>query len=139
MLAHMRPLSLLGLAVTLASAGCGKGEECTKARLAASESWRSIMTQAGDAKLRGGPDFEELPETKKAEHVKVFTSLETQSDMVFKSFAFEKITWKTADPARQETNSTFSNYFGRDNFTVFSAALKTANQKYEDASKVCRD
>jgi hypothetical protein len=139
MLAYMRPRRLLGLAVLLAPLGCGKGEECTKARLAASESWRSIMTQVSDAKLRGSPDFEELAEPKKAEHVKVFTTLETQSDMVFKSLAFEKVTWKTADPAREETNRTFANYFGKDNFTVLSAALKTANEKYEAASKLCRD
>ena len=107
--------------------------------MTASEAWKSIMNQAGDAKLKGGPDYEELSEDKKAEHVKVFTTLETQSDMVFKSFAFEKITWKTADPARQETNKTFESYFGRDNFSVFAAALKTANEKFEGASKLCRD
>jgi hypothetical protein len=59
--------------------------------------------------------------------------------MVFKSFAFEKITWKTADPAREEANRTFNTYFARDNFTVMAAALKTANDKYEGASKLCRD
>ena len=135
----MGPQRLVCFALTLAALGCGKGEECTKARLAASDSWKSIVDQAGQAKLKGWLGFDDLPEPKKAEHVKAFTEIETQSDMVFKSFAFEKITWKTADPAREETNRTFNNYFARDNFTVMNAALKTANERFESASKLCRD
>jgi len=135
----MGPGRLLCLVFAFAGLGCGKGEECTRARLAASNSWQSIMNQAGQAKLKGWLGFDDLSEPKKAEHVKAFTKIETQSDMVFKSFAYEKITWKTADPAREETNRTFNAYFARDNFALMAAALKTANDKYEGASKLCRD
>jgi hypothetical protein len=139
MLAYMRPRQLFCLAFSLGALACGKGEECTKARLAASDSWKNIVDQAGQAKLKGWLGFDDLPEPKKAEHVKTFTEIETQADMVFKSFAFEKITWKTSDPAREETNRTFNTYFARDNFSLMAASLKTANEKYDSTSKFCRD
>lgn len=139
MLAHMRPGRLLCLAISLSALGCGKGEECTKARLAASDAWKNIVDQAGQAKLKGWLGFDDLPEPKKAEHVKTFTEIENQADMVFKSFAFEKITWKTSDPAREATNRTFDGYFAKDNFSLMAASLKTANERYESTSKLCRE
>jgi len=125
--------------MVLFALGCDKGEDCTKARLATSDAWKSVMDQAGSAKLKGWSGYDDLSEPQKAEHVKAFTIIETQSDMVFKSFAYERITWKTSDPARAQANQTFNGYANRDNFSIFSAALKTANEKYEAASKVCRD
>jgi hypothetical protein len=127
--------SLLLLALAL---GCEKGEECTKARLAASDAWQSVTSQAGNAKVKGWIGFDDLSEPQKAEHVKTWTGIETQSEMVWKAFAFERITWKTSDPARQEARQKFDGYFAKDNFSLFAAALKAAEQKYDEASKVCR-
>src|SRR5262245_61672705 len=114
-MARIRLLALLVLAL-----GCQKGEECTKARLEASEAWKTVTSQAGNAKVNGWVGFDDLSEPQKAESVKTWTAIETQSDMVFKSFAYERITWKTSDPARQETKQKFDGYFAKDNFSLFS-------------------
>ena len=135
-LAIEKSAPILALLFTLA---CGKNEECTKARLEASDAWKTVTTQAASARLNGWIGFEELPETKKAEHVKAFQEIEKQSEMVHSSFNYEKITWKTSDPARTEAGKAFEGYFGKENFTIFAAALKTANQRYESAAKLCRD
>ncbi len=127
---------LLALVGTL---GCAKGEECTRARLAASDAWKTVMSQAGAARLNGSLEYEDLSDAKKAEHVKTFSQIEKQAEMVFTSFAYEKITWKTSDPARDAADQAFNGYFGKDNYKILSAALKTANAKYEAAAKACRD
>ena len=120
-------------------AGCQKGEECTKARLAASDAWKTVMTQAGNAKVNGWVGYDDLSEPQKAESVKTWATVETQAEMIFKSFAYERITWKTSDPAREQAKQKFQGYFAKDNFSLFAAALKTADQKYEAAGKVCRE
>jgi len=126
------------LGFALLALACQKGEECTKARLAASDSWKSLVTQAGNAR-NGWAGYDELSEPQKADSVKTWTGIETQADMVFKSFAYERITWKTSDPAREEVNRQFGGYFAKDNFAIFALALKSANTKYEAAAKVCRE
>jgi hypothetical protein len=126
------------LAIALLALGCQKGEVCTKARLSASDAWKTVTTQAGAAK-NGWAGYDELSEAQKADSVKAWQGIETQSDMVFKSFAYERITWKTADPAREEANRLFDGYFAKDNFSIFALALKAANAKYDAAAKVCRE
>lgn len=130
-----------GLVVCVALAvGCQKGgEACTKARLEASDSWKTVVSQAGNAKVNGWVGFDDLSEAQKAESVKTWGAIETQADMVFKSFAYERITWKTSDPAREETKQKFQAYFAKDNFPLFAAALKAADQKYDTAAKLCRE
>jgi hypothetical protein len=59
--------------------------------------------------------------------------------MVSSSFTYEKITWKTADPARAKTNEVFNGYSSKNEFLVFGAALKSANAKFDNAAKFCRD
>jgi hypothetical protein len=135
----MRPGRFLPLALVLLLLGCENGEECTKARHAASNSWKAVVDQAGSAKLKGWIGFDDLSETQKADHVQAFTKIETQADMVFKSFAYERITWKTADPARTQANQLFGSYANRDAFSLFAATLKAANDKYDVAAKACRD
>lgn len=127
---------ILALLLTIA---CGKNEECTKARLEASDAWKTVTAQAASARLKGWIGFEDLPQEKKAEHVKAFQEIEKQAEMVNSSFNYEKITWKTADPARSEANKAFDGYFGKENFTIFAAALKTANERYEATAKACRE
>ena len=119
--------------------GCGKDEECQKARLEASRAWQTVAAQAGEAELKGPPGFDELSEVQKAEHVKQWANIETQSGMVSSSFTYEKITWKTAEPAREKTNEIFNGYSGKTEFPQFTAALKSANQKFDEAAKLCKD
>jgi hypothetical protein len=126
-------------ACVVLAVGCQKGgEACTKARLEASDAWKTVESQAGNVKVHGWPGFEELSDAQKAEAVKTWGAIETQANMVFSSFAYARITWKTADPAREETHQKFQGFFAKDNFTLFNAALKTADQKYDAASKLCR-
>jgi hypothetical protein len=119
--------------------GCGKGEACEKARLEASRAWQTVAQQAGENEMKGPPGFDEMSEGQKAEHVKQWANIETQSALVSSSFTYEKITWKTADPAREKANELFNGYSGKNEFPVFAAALKTGNQRFEETSKVCRD
>lgn len=131
--------SLVALLTGILAIGCGKDEECQKARLEASRAWQTVAAQAGQAEMKGPPGFDELAEPQKAEHVKQWANLETQSGMVSSSFTYEKITWKTADPAREKSNEIFNGYSSKNEFPVFAAALKTANQKFDDAAKHCRE
>ncbi len=126
------------LVLALLALACQSGEECTKARLAASDAWKAVMSQAGNAKVSGWPGYEELNEAQKAESVKLWKGIETQSEMIFKTFAYERITWKTSDPAREEANRQFAGFFAKDSFSLFAATLKGANLKYDAASKACR-
>jgi hypothetical protein len=126
------------LCLLLMALGCAKGEECTKARMTASDAWKTVMSQAGNAKVNGWVGFDDLSEPQKADSVKTWTGIETQAEMVWKSFAYERITWKTSDPARQAARQKFDGYFAKDNFSLFAAALKSAEQKYDEASKACR-
>ena len=119
--------------------GCGKSEECQRARLEASKAWQTVTAQAGEAELKGPPGFDELSEAQKAEHVKQWGEVEKQSEMVSSSFTYEKITWKTADPARAKANEVFGGYSAKHEFLVFSASLKTANAKFDEAAKLCRE
>jgi hypothetical protein len=134
-------ISALSAWYLLVMSGCARTDEaCTKARLDASDQWKSVYEQAAAAKNKPGwLDFDDLPQTKKADHVRAWTAVETQSEMVFKSFAFEKITWKTAAPAREKANAEFQNYFGKDHYALFSAALAAANQHFETTANTCKD
>ena len=131
--------SLIALLTGVFAFGCGKSEECQKARLEASRAWQTIAAQAGESELKGPPGFDELSETQKADHVKQWANLETQSGMVSSSFTYETITWKTADPARAKSNEIFNGYSAKSEFPLFAAALKTANQKFDEAAKLCKD
>jgi hypothetical protein len=129
------------LACVVLALGCDKAgsAECTKARLAASDAWQEVVTQAGNLKVNTWPGFDELSEAQKADSVKTWGAIEKQADMVQKSFAYERITWKTADPARQDAEQRFQSFFAKDKFTLFSAKLKAADQKYDAAAKACRE
>ena len=131
--------TLVALLLGILGTGCGKGKECEKARLDASRAWQTVTEQAGEAELKGPPGFDELSAPQKAEHTKQWRDLKTQSELVSSSFTYERITWKTADPAREKTNTFFNGYSAKGDFPVFGAALKSANQRFDDASKLCRD
>ncbi len=117
--------------------GCSKGEACTKARLEAADAWKGVAEQSGKLKLEGGPTIDELPKEKQAEHTKQLDVLETQSDMVFKSFAYEKITWKTAGPAREKANATWEGYFNKSQYPMFAGSLKSANAQFDLVKTTC--
>jgi hypothetical protein len=121
----------------VALAGCAKNEACTKARLEAADAWKGVYEQSSKMKLAGGPSFDELSKDKQAEHTKQLGVVETQSDMVFKSFAYEKITWKTAGPAREKAVATWDGYFNKTQYPIFDGSLKSANAQYDAVKAAC--
>src|SRR5687767_1527122 len=80
----------LSVALFLGILGCGKGEECEKARLEASRAWQTVTQQAGEAELKGPPGFDELSAPQKAEHTKLWRDLKTQTELVSSSFTYER-------------------------------------------------
>lgn len=131
-------LTAAALALPLAVAGCENNEQCTKARLDAADTWKAVMESAAKNKL-GGAGYDELSTERKGEHFKAWSRIETEAEMVFKSFAYEKITWKTARPAREKSNSEFDGYFGRDQYKGFKTSLDAANQSFKTVDATCGD
>ena len=125
--------------LVLASSGCKDEEKCTKARNAASDAWKIVSEAAGKNKVAPNIGIDELPADKKGPHVEAWGTLEKQSEMISSSFAYEKITWNTADPAVQKANTAFDGYFAKEKFKSFELQLHDANDKYKAAGAVCRD
>jgi hypothetical protein len=119
--------------------GCKDDEQCTKARNAASDSWKLVSETAAKNKVTPNIGLDELPADKKAPHVEAWGTLEKQADMISSSFAYEKITWNTADPAQQKANAAFDGYFAKDKFKSFEIQLRDANDKFKAAATACRD
>ncbi len=119
--------------------GCKDEEVCTRARNAASDSWKVVSATAAKNKVTPNIGLDELPADKKAPHVEAWGTMEKQSDMISSSFLYEKITWNTADPALAKTNAAFDGYFAKEKFKSFQMQLTDANDKYKAASTACRD
>ena len=134
------PLELAALGMVLAlAAGYKDNETCTKARNAASDTWKAVTESAGKNKVAPSIGLDELPTDKKGEHVEAWGTIEKQAEMISSSFAYEKITWNTADPAQQKANAAFGSYFAKDRFKSFDLQLRDANDKYKAAASACRD
>src|SRR5688572_19284130 len=110
---------LLCLAGLSSAAGCKNDEACVKARNTASDAWKSVTEAAGKNKVAPNIGIDELPADKKGPHVDAWTTIEKQADMISSSFAYEKITWNTANPAQEKANAAFSSYFAKEKFKSF--------------------
>jgi hypothetical protein len=129
----------LGLLSLLAASGCKDTEACTKARNAASDTWKAVTEAAAKNKVAPSIGLDELPADKKGPHVEAWGTIEKQADMISSSFAYEKITWNTSDPAQQKANDAFAGYFAKDKFKSFDVQLRDANDKYKATAAVCRE
>lgn len=127
------------LVTTVAVVGCKDEEKCTKARNAASDSWKAVTLTAGTNKVAPNIGLDELPADKKGPHVEAWGTIEKQSDMIASSFLYEKITWTTADPALAKANQAFDGYFAKDKFKSFESQLNDANDKFKAAAAACRE
>lgn len=125
--------------VVVFAAGCKDNEACTKARNAASDTWKAVTESAAKNKVAPSIGLDELPADKKGPHVEAWGTIEKQAEMISSSFAYEKITWNTADPAQQKANAAFDSYFAKDKFKSFDIQLRDANDKYKAAATACRD
>jgi hypothetical protein len=122
-----------------AASGCKNDEACIKARNAASDTWKVVTQAAGKNKVAPNIGLDELPADKKAPHVEAWSTIEKQADMISSSFAYEKITWNTANPAQQKANAAFEGYFAKDQFRTFAMQLKDANDKFRATAAACGD
>ena len=137
---RQKPVELLAMGLVLAlAAGCKDDEACTKARNAASDAWKAVTESAGKNKVAPTIGLDELPADKKGPHVEAWGTIEKQAEMISSSFAYEKITWNTADPAQQKANAAFDGYFAKDQFKSFDIQLRDANDKFKAAATACRD
>jgi hypothetical protein len=130
---------LLCLAGLSSVSGCKNDDACVKARNAASDAWKAVTEAAGKNKVAPNIGIDELPADKKAPHVEAWTTIEKQADMISSSFAYQKITWKTANPAQQKANAAFDGYFAKDKFKTFDMQLKDANDKFKATAAACGD
>lgn len=137
----LQPQKLVLLSVTflLTLAGCKDDEKCAKARGSANTAWKAVTLTAGKNKVAPSIGIDELPADKKGDHVDAWGTIEKQSEMIASSFAYEKITWNTADPALQKTNTAFDGYFAKDKFKSFEMQLKDANEQYKATAAACRE
>jgi hypothetical protein len=137
-----QPKTLLLVSMTallVAANGCKDDEKCAHARNAASDAWKQITLTAGKNKVAPNIGIDELSADQKGPHVEAWGTIEKQSDMIASSFAYEKITWNTADPALQKANLAFDGYAGKDKFKSFEMQLKDANDKYKATDAACRE
>jgi|SoiMetStandDraft_5_1073268.scaffolds.fasta_scaffold774749_1 hypothetical protein len=120
-------------------AGCDKNSEaCEKARLEASDVWKDVQEKAGKWKLQGTTGYEEFNPQQKADHYRVWNGIETSAESIWKAFAFEKITWSSARPARDTATKEFKSYFAADKYTSFQALLDGANRHFDAVSAACK-
>jgi len=137
MLTRMLVAAHVTLALLLL-AGCENNEACEKERFVASTKWKDVSDTASKLKLTGGPGYDDLDAARKAKHHEAFFEIEKQAQMVFESFAFQKITWNTANPARQKANQAFENYGGKGEYRAFQTTLAGANKQFDQTAKVCK-
>jgi hypothetical protein len=137
MLTRMLAPTLLAVGL-LAPSGCENNEACEKERLVASTKWKDVMDAASKLKLTGGPGYDELDATRKAQHHHAFAEIEKQAQMVFESFAFQKITWNTANPARAKANEAFESYGRKGEYRGFQTTLAGANKQFDKAAGLCK-
>ena len=128
----------LAFALSLLLLACESNVACHKARLEGSDAWKRVAESAGKLKLQGRPGFEELDQAQKAKHHEAFAEVEKQADMVFQSFAYEKITWNTADPAKQKANQAFNDYPAKSEYTSFQMTLNGANKQFDATAAACK-
>jgi hypothetical protein len=119
--------------------GCKDDEKCSKARSAASDTWKLVSATAAKNKVAPNIGIDELPADKKAPHVEAWGTLEKQAELISSSFLYEKITWNTADPALAKSNAAFDGYFAKEKFKTFALQLQDGNDKYKAAAAACRD
>jgi len=136
-----KPICVLvaNVAILLLGSGCKDTEKCTKARSAASDAWRGVTETAGKNKLAPNTGIDELPAERKGDHVTAWGTIEKQAEMIASSFAYEKITWNTADPAKEKANAAFEGYFDQEKFKGFRVSLDDANAQYKATADACRE
>jgi hypothetical protein len=123
---------------SVAVSGCKDEDKCNVARGASASAWEGVKTDAARFKLSGASGYEELTPSQKQEHYQVFSTVETQAQIVFESFATPSIAWNNATAAREKARKEFDRYFQKDSYAGFAAKLDTAQKRFTEAEAACR-
>jgi hypothetical protein len=132
------PISVFLAAFAVLATGCKTNEDCTRSRLEASDSWKDIQEKASKWKLQGAVGYEDYDARQKGDHYKSWNAIEANSEVIWKSFAYEKITWSAADPARNNVNKEFKGYWAADKYSSFASQLEGANKRFDSVKAKCQ-
>jgi len=130
-------LALVALAFS-STAGCKDEKACTKARLETATAWETVRNEAGRLKYQGVPAYDQLNTAQKTTHLEAFKTMEEQAQLVFESFAFERIGWTTAEKSRDRVQKAFDGYFDKDKYSAFKGVLDNAMKRFSEAEAACR-
>jgi hypothetical protein len=134
-------LNLLVAAVLISTAalvpGCKDEEACTRARLATATEWEKVRNEAGRLKFQGVAGYDEMNAAQKITHRDAFQAMETQAQLVFESFAFERIGWTTGTKARDGVVKEFNGYFDKEKYAGFKGVLDSALKRFAEAEAAC--
>ena len=64
--------------------------------------------------------------------------MEQQAQLVFESFAFQKISWTTGTKSRDRVVKEFNGYFDKDKYVGFKGLLDSAQKRFSEAEAACR-
>lgn len=126
------------LCLSLVVWGCQDEEKCERARMATANEWEKVRNEAGRFKFQGVAGYEEMNAALKTNHLETFTVMEQQSQLVFESFAFKKISWTTGTRARDRVVKEFNGYFDKDKYVGFKGLLDSAQKRFSEAEAACR-
>ncbi len=130
--------ALVPLCFALAAWGCQDEEKCERARLATANEWEKVRNEAGRFKFQGVAGYEEMNAAQKTTHLEAFTLMEQQAQLVFESFAFQKISWTTGTKSRDRVVKEFNGYFDKDKYVGFKGLLDSAQKRFSEAEAACR-
>jgi hypothetical protein len=130
-------LALVCLA-PLALFGCKDEQKCNVARGSNATAWEEVKNDAGRFKLSGAAGYEDYTATQKQEHYQVFSTVESQAQIVFESFATPVIAWNNAMAAREKATKEFDRYFQKDAYSGFAGKLDAAQKRFTEAEAACR-
>lgn len=135
---HRVLATALWVGLLLAAPGCKDEAACTKARLATATAWENVKNEAGRLKYQGVAGYDELGPAQKTTHLEAFKTMEEQSQLVFESFAFDRIGWDTGTKARDRVVKEFDGYFDKDKYVGFKGVLDSALKRFNEAEAACR-
>ena len=96
-MAHWKDLVLLASASTLVLSGCARSESCERGRMSLDKMWETAQTQAAELKLSSVEGSSPKPT--------VWTTIESDLELLQSSFATEQITWESAKKKVQQLQS----------------------------------
>jgi hypothetical protein len=108
-------------------AGCGKNEECERARLALSKTWGMLRESAAKRKLAGVD-------------VEAWSAVEERAALAESSFMTTSVTWNSADNARKDLGDKLTSLRTdtEGNLKGFQLSLTAAFKEQDEFKSKCK-